>query len=82
VTRVIARQVEFDLSLDQILAIIRQLQPQEREVVRRAIEPLPWEQRLDALLTRVWARVEKYPISEEDIDAEVELVRRAICVQR
>jgi hypothetical protein len=82
VTRVIARQVEFDLSLDQILAIIRQLKPQEREVVRRAIEPLPWEQRLDALLTRVWARVEKYPISEEDIDAEVELVRRAIYVQR
>jgi hypothetical protein len=81
VTRIIARQGELDLSLDQVLAIVRQLQPRERELVRRAIEPPPWDQRLNALLTRVSARVEKHPISEEEIDAEVEWARRAIYAQ-
>ncbi len=80
-TRIIARQGELDLSLDQVLAIVRQLQPRERELVRRAIEPPPWDQRLNALLVRVGARVEKHPISEEEIDAEVELARRAVYAQ-
>jgi hypothetical protein len=80
-TRIIARQGELNLSLDQVLAIVRRLPPQEREQVRRAIEPPPWDQRLDALLARVKARVEKHPISEEEINAEVELARRAIYAQ-
>jgi len=78
--KVVAQQVELDLTLDQILSIIRQLKPQEQEIVRRVIEP-PWSQRLEALLARVWARVEHHPIAEEDIDAEVELARTAIYAQ-
>lgn len=78
--RVIAQQVELDLTLDQVLSIVRQLKPQEREVVRRVIEP-PWSQRLETLLARVWARVERHPIAEEDINAEVELARTAIYAQ-
>ena len=79
--RVIAQQVELDLTLDQVLTVVRQLKPEEREVIRRAIEPQPWSQHLETLLARVWARVERYPITEEEVDAEVELARTAIYAQ-
>lgn len=70
-----ARRIELDLTLDQVLSIVRQLGPQEQEAVRRAVEPPPWSQRLDALLARVWDRVERCPITEEEVDAEVTLAR-------
>jgi len=79
--KVIAQQVELDLTLDQVVAIVRQLKPEEREVIRQAIEPPPWDQRLEALLTRVWARVDRDPITEEEIDAEVKRARTTIYSQ-
>ncbi|MCZ7574869.1 MAG: hypothetical protein M5U01_40475 [Ardenticatenaceae bacterium] len=79
--KVIVQQVELDLTLDQVVAIVRQLKPEEREVIRQAIEPPPWDQRLEALLTRVWARVDRDPITEEEIDAEVERARTTIYSQ-
>jgi hypothetical protein len=80
-SRVSAQQVEFDLTLEQVLAVVLQLKPEDREIIRRAIEPPPWNERLEALLDRVWARVERYPITEEEVDAEVELARTAIYAQ-
>ena len=79
--KVIAQQVELDLTLDQVLAIVRQLKPEDREIIRRTIEPPPWNQHLEELLAHVWARVERYPITEEEVDAEVELARTAIYAQ-
>jgi len=79
--KVIAQQVELDLTLDQVLAIVRQLKPEDREIIRRTIEPPLWNQRLEELLARVWARVERYPITEEEVDAEVELARTYIYAQ-
>jgi len=79
--KVIAQQIELDLTLDQVLAIVHQLKPEDREIIRRTIEPPPWNQRLEELLARVWARVERYPITEEEVDAEVELARTAIYAQ-
>jgi len=79
--KVIAQQVELELTLDQILAIVRQLKPEEQEIVRRIMAPPPWQQRLEALLARVWDRVERHPISEEEVDAEVERARTAIYAQ-
>ena len=73
--RVIARQVELDLNLEQVLGVVRQLPPQEQELVWRAIKPPMWSQRLGTLLTRIWTRVERYPITEEEIAAEVESAR-------
>jgi hypothetical protein len=80
-SRVSAQQAEFDLTLDQVLAIVRQLKPEDQEIIRQAIAPPPWNQRLEALLDRVWTRVERYPIPEEEVDAEVELARTAIYAQ-
>jgi hypothetical protein len=79
--KVIAQQVELELTLDQVLSLVRQLQPQEQELVRRAIEPPPWSRRLEALLTRLWARVERYPLAEEDVASEVELARTELYAQ-
>jgi len=79
--KVIAQQVELELTLDQVLTVVRQMTPEEQEVIRRVIEPPPWKQRLEALLARVWSRVERYPITEEEVNAEVELARTAIYAQ-
>ena len=74
----ITQRIELNLTLDQILDILRQLRPREREIIRQALEPPPWSQRLNALLARVWSRVECYPITEEEIDAEVEVTRTTL----
>jgi hypothetical protein len=78
--KVVAQEVELNLTLDQILALVRQLQPQEREIIRRTLMP-SWEQRLEGLLARVWTRVDESPLSEEDVDAEVTLARRTLYAQ-
>lgn len=79
--KITAQQVEIELTLDQIVALVCQLKPREQDIIRRAIEPPAWHQRLEALLAHVWARVERYPISEEEVDAEVERARTAIYPQ-
>lgn len=76
-SQVPVRRIELDLTLDPILSIVRQLGPQEQEAVRQILEPRPWSQRLDALLACVWERVAIHPISEEEIEDEVEFVRAA-----
>ena len=73
-------QVELDLALDQVVAIVHQLAPDEQERVRQATEPLPWSRRMEALLTRVSSRVESHPIAEEDVEAEVERARAGLGV--
>jgi hypothetical protein len=75
------QHIELDLTLEQVLSIIRQLGPRERGIVRQATEPLPWELRLDALLARVWSRVESRPIAEDEVEAEVELGRTELYAQ-
>jgi len=78
--KVIAQEVELNLTLDQFLALVHQLPPQEREIIRRALTP-SWEERLEALLARVWNRLDDAPLSEEAIDAEVTQARSEICAQ-
>ncbi len=40
-----------------------------------------WKQRLERLLARVWDRVDRDPISEEEISAEVERARAELYAQ-
>jgi len=51
VPKVVAQQVELDLTLDQVLAFVRQLRPEEREIIRRAIEPPVWNQRFKLVIS-------------------------------
>jgi hypothetical protein len=34
-----------------------------------------WEKRVRDLLTRIWASLEAHPVSDEDIDEEIRIVR-------
>ena len=79
--KVVAQQVELDLTLDQVVAIVHQLAPDQQELVRRAIEAPPWSRRMEALLTRVSSRVEDHPIAEEDVESEVERARTELHAQ-
>jgi hypothetical protein len=76
--RVIVRNQEVELTLPQILEVVRQLRPEEKSVVRRALGERSWSDRLDDLLARVWARVQQSPLSEAEINAEVESVRQTL----
>ncbi|MEW6366603.1 MAG: hypothetical protein AB1714_18395 [Acidobacteriota bacterium] len=72
--KVIASEVEIELSVGQVVDIVRQLKPEDQQEVRRALDATQ-DHPLDALLETVWARVEREPITEEEVCAEVERIR-------
>lgn len=74
---IVIEQAEVRFTLEQLLAVLRQLTPEERELVRRELTPEDWQGRLDQLLTRVRARVEQSPMSERELTDEVESARDA-----
>ena len=76
--RVLVQNREVELTLPQILEAVKQLKPEEKSVIRRALDDRTWSERIDDLLRRIWARVEESPLTEADIDAEVETVRQAL----
>jgi hypothetical protein len=76
--RVIVQSQEVELTLPQILEAVRQLRPEEKSIVRRALNDRSWSERTDDLLARVWVRVQQSPITDEEINAEVETVRQAL----
>ncbi|HIC94554.1 MAG TPA: hypothetical protein EYP09_09950 [Anaerolineae bacterium] len=76
-SRVILNNVRVELTAEQILAVVRQLPPKEREKIRHELEAEEWKRDFEALLARIHARVDQSPISEEEIDREVQAVREA-----
>ncbi len=80
--KVLAEKVEIYLPLDQLVAVVRQLPSEEKKILRRELIDESWSQRLDALLQRIWARVEAHPIEEAEVNAEVEKARAARYARR
>jgi len=80
--KVLAEKVEIYLPLDQLVAVVRQLPSEEKKILRRELIDESWSQRLDALLPRIWARVEAHPIEEAEVNAEVEKARAARYARR
>ena len=76
-SQVMLNNVRVELTMEQILAVLRQLPPREREKVRRELEAEEWRREFKELLARIHARVDQSPISEEEIDREVRVVREA-----
>lgn len=74
-TTVVIEQAEVRLTPEQLVTALRQLSPDELEGVFRELEVPAWGERLEALLRRVRERAEQVPISEQEVDAEVETVR-------
>jgi len=74
-TIVVLDQVRVELTADQIIDAFRQLPPAEKEKVRQELTHEEWERRFRDLLARIWARLEAQPISDEEIDEEIHVVR-------
>jgi hypothetical protein len=65
------------LTLDQVVEVVRQLDPVARERVARALLETDMDARLAALIRRLAQRQAADDLSDTDIDAEVVAVRRA-----
>lgn len=74
-TTVVIELAQVRLTPQQLVTALRQLPPDELETVIRALELPDWQSRFDTLLNRIRERAESYPISDEEITAEVESAR-------
>lgn len=74
-TTIVIDQVQLQLTPQQLASALRQLSPNELEGVLRALEQPAWEERMDSLLARVRQRAMQNPLSDQEIDAEVEQAR-------
>ena len=74
-TTIVIEQAEVRLTPQQLVTALRQLSPDELESVIRELEMPPWQERFDLLLRRVRERATEFPISDAEIDTEVETVR-------
>lgn len=81
-TTVVLDNVRVELTAEHVIAAFRQLPPPEQELVRRELTHAEWESRLRDLLARIWARLEARPLSDEEIDEEIRIVREARRVRR
>lgn len=76
-SQVMLNNVQVELTTEQILAVLRQLPLEEREKVRCELEAEGWKREFKELLARIHARVDQSPVSKEEIDKEVQVVREA-----
>lgn len=74
-TTIVIDQVQVQLTPQQLASALRQLSADELESVLRQLELPSWEQRLDSLLARVRERAIQYPLSDQEIDTEIEAAR-------
>jgi hypothetical protein len=76
-SQVMLNNVWVELTAEHILAVLRQMPLEEREKVRCGLETEDWKREFKELLARIHAGVEQSPISEQEIDKEVQAVRGA-----
>ncbi len=72
---VVIQQAKVQLTVEQLIDAIRQLPPAEQELVRRAIDDADWQDRFRSILAEIDRRVAATPISEDEIQREVEAAR-------
>ncbi len=72
---IVIEQAEIRLTPQQLANALRQLSPDELEGVLRELALPAWEERFDVLLKRIRARSQQNPITDNEIDAEVETAR-------
>ena len=76
---VVLDKVEIRLTVEQVITAIKQLPPLDQALVRKALDISDdeWGQRFDQLLASVRAKVDAdtNPLTDEDIEAEIDQVR-------
>jgi len=65
---------KIELNLEQLIRAVEALSPAERQIVHRALDQ-NWTERLEELLTRVYARFQAEPMDDKELDAEIEAAR-------
>ena len=71
---VVIEQAKLEIDLNQLIRVIQSLDDEERQVVREALDR-DWMHELDDILTQVHARFEAAPMSDAEIDTEIEAAR-------
>jgi len=57
-SQVMLNNVWIELTAEHILAVLRQMPPEERERVRRELEAKEWKREFKGLLARIHARID------------------------
>lgn len=81
-TMIVIDKAEIRLTPQQLADALRQLSPNELDAVLRQLEQPTWEERLENLLVRVRQRAKQNPLSDQEIDAEVETARAELYANR
>ena len=61
-SQVMLNNVWIELTAEHILAVLRQMPPEERERVRRELEAKEWKREFKGLLARIHARIDHSPV--------------------
>jgi len=68
--------IKVEITLERLIKALQSLDASERQAVREALES-DWTEELEALLARFRARFQQAPLSDEELDAEIEAGREA-----
>ena len=68
--------IKIEVNFKQIEQAIDGLSVEERGKLIKRLMKDSWEKRFDKLRSRIRARVKKYPITQEEIDQEVEEAKK------
>ena len=68
--------IKSEIDLKQIEKAIRGLSKKDRLKLIERLTEETWEESFDKLLSRIRARVKRNPITQEEIDEEVETAQR------
>ena len=68
--------VKLEMNFKQIEQAINGLSLKDRAKLVERLMKDTWEERFEKLRNRIRARVKKYPITQEEIDQEVEEAKR------
>jgi len=73
--------IRVEIALEQLIEALKSLDASERQAVREALDS-EWAEELEALLARFRSRFQEAPISDEELDAEIEAGREAYFARR
>lgn len=68
--------IRIEINAKQLSKAIKGLPMVQRAKLIQELTQTTWEKRFDQLLSRIRARVKKYPITQEEIDHEVEEAKK------
>ena len=73
--------IRIEINTKQLSKAIRGLPTTERAKLIQELTQSTWEKRFDQLRSRIRARVKNHPITQEEIDHEVEEAKKYYHVQ-